>query len=189
MEIIKESKLKGALLIKPIVRGDNRGYFMESYNKKALESIGIFIDFVQDNESLSELRGTVRGLHYQTNPKAQTKLVRCVQGAILDVIVDIRKDSPTYGEWESFELSQDNHHQLLIPKGFAHGFITLTDNAKIQYKVDEYFSLDNDHGIMYDDETLNIDWQVTDCEYTLSEKDKSHPSFHEAENNFYMEGI
>lgn len=188
MEIIKESKLKGALLIKPNVFGDNRGYFVESYSKRSLSRIGIHINFIQDNESLSEHRGTVRGLHYQTNPKAQTKLVRCTQGEILDVIVDMRKDSPTYGEWESFVLSSENHHQLLVPKGFAHGFITLTPNVKVQYKVDEYFSKEHDRGIMFNDEHLNIDWVVNDCEFTLSDKDKVHPSFFDAENNFYMEG-
>ncbi|MEJ9151435.1 dTDP-4-dehydrorhamnose 3,5-epimerase [Bacillus smithii] len=180
-----ETSLPGVLLIEPKVFGDHRGFFMESYNKKLFSEYGLDFDFIQDNHSLSQQAGTIRGLHYQLNPKAQTKLVRVTRGAIYDVIVDIRKGSPTYGKWQGFILSADNKRQLLVPKGFAHGFCTLVENTEVQYKVDEYYSPEHDRGILWNDPSLGIDWPTTDP--ILSEKDTKHPLLVDAEINFEWE--
>ncbi|MED0676152.1 dTDP-4-dehydrorhamnose 3,5-epimerase [Aneurinibacillus thermoaerophilus] len=177
-----ETKFQDVVLLEPKVFGDGRGFFMESYNKAVLEVLGIHIDFVQDNQSLSREAGVLRGLHYQLNPKAQTKLVRVLTGAIYDVVVDIRKNSPTFGQWEAFILSEENKRQLLVPKGFAHGFCTLVPNTQVFYKVDEYYSPEHDRGIAWDDAALNIPWPTS--EPILSEKDKCHPVLAEAEINF-----
>ena len=139
MNIIK-TKFEDAVLIEAKVFGDHRGFFTESYNKEMFKQNGIDIEFIQDNHSLSQQAGTLRGMHYQLNDKAQTKLVRVTRGAIYDVILDIRKSSPTYGEWQGFILSADNKRQLLVPKGFAHGFCTIVENTEVQYKVDELYS-------------------------------------------------
>lgn len=185
MKMIK-TKFDDAFLIETKVFGDNRGFFTESYNKKLFEEHGLNFNFVQDNHSLSVETGTLRGLHYQLNPMAQTKLVRVLSGAIYDVIVDLRKGSPTYGEWEGFILSEDNKRQLLVPKGFAHGFCTIVPNTQVFYKVDEYYSPDHDRGIIWNDQDLGIKWPTD--EPILSQKDQNNPSFSEAENNFIYKG-
>jgi len=173
---------KDALLLEPKVFGDYRGFFMESYNSQVFEELGLSYTFIQDNHSLSAEAGTLRGLHYQLNPFAQTKLVRAVRGAIYDVIVDIRKESPTYGQWQGFILTEENKRQLLVPRGFAHGFCTLVKNTEVIYKVDNYYSAEHDRGISWNDPHLNIDWTVR--EPILSEKDTKHPDLNEAENTF-----
>ncbi|PLT35755.1 dTDP-4-dehydrorhamnose 3,5-epimerase [Bacillus sp. V5-8f] len=180
-----ETNLPGAYLLEPAVFGDHRGFFMESYNKEAFEKIGINIEFVQDNHSLSQTPGTLRGMHYQLESKAQTKLVRVTRGAIYDVIVDIRKGSPTYGQWQGFNLTADNKRQLLVPKGFAHGFCTLVENTEVQYKVDELYSPEHDRGIAWNDPALAIDWPESTP--VLSAKDETHPVLAEADNNFVWE--
>ncbi|MED3931031.1 dTDP-4-dehydrorhamnose 3,5-epimerase [Priestia megaterium] len=184
MNIIK-TKFEDAVLIEPKVFGDHRGFFTESYNKEMFKQNGIDIEFIQDNHSLSQQAGTLRGMHYQLNDKAQTKLVRVTRGAIYDVIVDIRKGSPTYGEWQGFILSADNKRQLLVPKGFAHGFCTIVENTEVQYKVDELYSPEHDRGIAWNDSALNIDWPFNNP--VLSDKDTKHPTLAEADNNFTWE--
>ncbi|WDM21572.1 dTDP-4-dehydrorhamnose 3,5-epimerase [Paenibacillus polymyxa] len=175
-------RLTGASIIEPMVHGDQRGFFMESYNQQVMQNEGITHTFVQDNQSLSADAGVIRGLHYQLNPKAQTKLIRVLTGAIYDVILDIRKSSPTFGQWMSVILSEYNHRQLLVPKGFAHGFCTLVPNTQVLYKVDEYYSPMHDRGILWNDPALSIDWPTS--RIILSEKDKQQPLLKDAENNF-----
>ncbi|WP_088548209.1 dTDP-4-dehydrorhamnose 3,5-epimerase [Paenibacillus aquistagni] len=175
-------KLDGAVILEPVVHGDHRGFFMESYNEQVMEQLGIKYDFIQDNQSLSTEPGVLRGLHYQLNPKAQTKLIRVLTGAIYDVILDIRKSSPNFGQWIGVILSEYNKRQLLVPKGFAHGFCTLTPNTQVLYKVDEYYSPENDHGIIWNDPALDIDWPIS--EPLLSDKDRKHPTLANAELNF-----
>ncbi|KIL38727.1 dTDP-4-dehydrorhamnose 3,5-epimerase [Gordoniibacillus kamchatkensis] len=177
-----ETKLKDVYIIEPQAFGDHRGFFMESYNKKKFEQIGLNFDLIQDNHSLSVEAGTIRGLHYQLNPKAQTKIVRALTGAIYDVVVDIRKSSPTFGQWIGVILSDDNKRQIVVPKGFAHGICTLVPNTQILYKVDEYYSPENDRGILWNDPDLGIDWPTTSP--ILSDKDMKQPRFKEAEINF-----
>jgi dTDP-4-dehydrorhamnose 3,5-epimerase len=179
---IIETKLQGVLVVEADVFGDHRGFFTESYNKQRFHEAGITHDFIQDNHSYSAEAGTLRGLHYQLSPKAQTKLVRAIAGAIYDVVVDIRKDSPTYGEWVGVILSESNKRQILVPKGFAHGFCTLTPHTQVLYKVDEYYSRDHDRGILWSDPDLGIDWPATNV--ILSDKDKVHPVLKDADNNF-----
>lgn len=174
--------LEGAKLIEPVVHGDHRGFFMESYNEKLMHENGIMHNFIQDNHSLSAEPGVLRGMHYQLNPKAQTKLIRVISGSIYDVILDIRKDSPTFGQWQGFILSDANKRQLLVPQGFAHGFCTLAANTQVIYKVDEYYSPEHDRGIAWDDPSLNIDWPVSSP--VLSDKDTRHPLLKDAELNF-----
>lgn len=181
MNIIK-TKLEGVLILEPKRFGDHRGFFQESYSKKVFESFGLNYDLVQDNHSLSVEAGTLRGLHYQTAPKAQTKIVRAVTGAILDVVVDIRKNSPTYGKYISAILSADNNRQIIVPKGFAHGVLTLVKNVHLLYKVDEFYSLENDRGIRWNDPELDVDWNWS--KPILSEKDESAPLLKDADNNF-----
>lgn len=171
--------MEGLYLLEPVVHGDRRGYFMESYNEAILQRHGIRIRFVQDNHSLSAEKGVLRGLHYQLPPKAQTKLVRVLAGAIYDVVVDIRRQSPTFGKWIGITLSEENKRQLLVPKGFAHGFCTLTPNTQVLYKVDEYYAPEYDRGIRWDDPALQIDWPVNDP--VLSDKDRTHPGLERAE--------
>ncbi len=181
MEFIK-TKFVGAYLIKPQVFGDKRGFFMESYSKKEFEKAGIEIDFVQDNHSLSEKKGVLRGLHFQAPPFAQTKLVRVTRGKVYDVIVDLRKDSETFGEWEGFELSGENFQMLLVPRGFAHSFLTLEDNTEFQYKCDEFYHPEVDSGIIWNDPDLKIDWPI--AEPILSEKDSSLGTFKDLNSPF-----
>jgi dTDP-4-dehydrorhamnose 3,5-epimerase len=171
-----------AYLLEPKIFGDHRGFFMESYNTKHFEELGFSFSFIQDNHSLSVDAGTLRGLHYQLDPYAQTKLVRAVRGALYDVILDIRQGSPTYGQWQGFVLTEENKRQLLVPKGFAHGFCTLVKNTEVIYKVDNYYSAEHDRGIQWNDPKLNIDWPI--AEPILSSKDSQHPTFKDAENYF-----
>jgi dTDP-4-dehydrorhamnose 3,5-epimerase len=173
MNFIK-TDLPGVILAKPDVFGDNRGWFFESFSAKKYAEGGITGEFVQDNHSFSETKGTLRGLHYQAEPYAQAKLLRCTRGAILDVAVDIRRDSAFFGKYVSFELSAENFCQLYIPRGFAHGFITLTDNCEVQYKTDNFYDKASDRGIIWNDPEIGIDWG-TDSP-VLSEKDKNHPT-------------
>ncbi|MDQ1003617.1 dTDP-4-dehydrorhamnose 3,5-epimerase [Neobacillus niacini] len=180
---VKETSLPGVKIIEPKVFGDHRGWFMETYNSPKFEELGIEIQFVQDNQSFSAIKGTLRGLHYQLNPKAQTKLVRCTKGAIYDVAIDIRKGSPTFGKWFGLELSAENKKQLLIPKGFAHGFMTLTDDVEVQYKVDELYAPECDRGILWSDPEIGVEWPI-DITPVLSAKDENAPVLSKAENNF-----
>ncbi|WP_445505511.1 dTDP-4-dehydrorhamnose 3,5-epimerase [Niallia sp. 03091] len=182
MKII-DTFIEGLKVLEPTVFGDHRGWFMETYNEAVLKEAGIFIQFVQDNQSFSAVKGTLRGLHYQLNPKAQTKLVRCTKGIIYDVAVDIRKGSSSYGKWFGIELSAENKNQLLIPQGFAHGFMTVTDDVEVQYKVDALYAPECDRGIIWNDSSINIEWPM-DITPVLSEKDKNAPTLEEAENNF-----
>jgi len=168
MEFIKTT-LKDAYLIKPKVFRDERGFFLEFYSKKMFEEQGIRADFVQDNYSLSVKKGVLRGLHFQNPPNEQAKLVRVTKGSVYDVIVDIRKNSETYGKWEGFELSAENFQMLFVPRGFAHAFVTLEDNTEFMYKVDSFYAPESDSGLIWNDSDLAIDWPVKDP--VLSEKD------------------
>lgn len=168
MNIVK-TEIEDVLIIKPKVFRDYRGWFAETYSKHKFLKNGIDIDFVQDNHSMSAKKGTLRGLHFQINPRAQTKLVRCIKGRILDVAVDIRKGSSAYKKWVGVELSEENKKQLLIPKGFAHGFLALTDDVEVQYKVDEYYAPEYDRSIRFDDPEIGVDWGIE--KPILSEKD------------------
>jgi len=178
-----ESKLTGVFILEPTIYGDHRGWFMETYSDSRFKEVGKNLNFVQDNHSFSAERGTLRGLHYQLDPKAQAKLVRCTKGAIYDVAVDIRQGSPNYGNWFGIELTSDNKKQLLIPQGFAHGFITLTDNVEVQYKVDEIYAPECDRGIIWNDPEINIKWPI-DVRPILSEKDEMAPLLKDVDNNF-----
>lgn len=179
---VMDTKLAGVKIMEPKVFKDNRGFFMESFNSQTFAQLGLEYDFIQDNHSLSVDKHVIRGLHYQLNPKAQAKLVRVVTGAIYDVAVDIRKDSPTFGQWIGVTLSEDNYRMLLVPKGFAHGFCTLVENTHVQYKVDEYYSVDDDRGIYWNDPMIGIDWPAVNP--ILSEKDVKQPLLVDAEINF-----
>jgi len=172
------------LLIEPTVHGDSRGYFMESFRQDLLDDfLGYEVNFVQDNESKSS-KGVLRGLHYQLPQSAQAKLVRVIEGKVLDVAVDIRQSSPTFGQYVSKELSSDNRHQLFIPRGFAHGFVVLSDSAIFAYKVDNYYSPADDRGIAFDDKEIGIDWVLKSDELQLSDKDKLQPVLSEAKELF-----
>jgi len=178
--IVEETKLKGCFILEPTVFKDSRGYFFESFNQQKFnESIGLNINFIQDNESFS-VNGTLRGLHYQKGEFAQAKLVRVIKGNVLDVAVDIRKNSPTFGEHISLELSEDNKQQLFIPRGFAHGFVVLSDTAIFSYKCDNFYNKESEGGIIYNDKDLNIDWKLDESELIFSEKDLELPWFKEA---------
>lgn len=181
MEFIK-TDINDLLLIKPKVFGDNRGFFLESYSERYFAEAGIDITFRQDNHSKSEKKGVVRGLHFQLPPHTQTKLVRVTKGAVYDVVVDLRKNSPTYGKWQGFELTAENFMMLLIPHGFAHGFCTLEDNTEFLYKNDNFYAPDFESAIRWDDPILNIDWPVDNA--ILSEKDSVAPLFREFESPF-----
>lgn len=166
--------IDGVILVKPKVFGDNRGFFMENYKKSEFFQNGIDTEFVQDNHS-SSTRGVLRGLHYQVSPKAQAKLVRCVKGKIYDFAVDIRPNSKTFGKWLRVELTEENKNMLFIPRGFAHGFVVLSDEAEIIYKSDNEYSFEHDRGLLWCDKDINIDWGI-DFEPILSEKDKKQPT-------------
>ena len=170
---ITKTKLEGVIIIEPDVFGDNRGFFMESWNKKKMEEAGLYYDFVQDNHSKSTVKGTLRGIHFQKGDKAQAKLVRCVKGAVLDVAVDLRKNSSTFKQWVGVELNEKNKKQLLIPRGFGHGFVTLTDDVEFLYKADNYYAPEADAGIRWNDPDIGIEWGVENP--ILSEKDKKNP--------------
>lgn len=180
-----ETSLPGVYILEPIVHGDHRGYFMETYSQKIFEKLGLNCDFVQDNESFSAKKGTLRGLHFQNNPAAQCKVVRVTHGALLDVAVDIRKGSPYYGKWISVELTAENKRMLFIPRGFAHGFLTLTDDVQFCYKVDNLYNKECDRGIRYDDPVIGVQWGTTDP--ILSEKDMRSPLLEESDCNFTYE--
>ncbi len=176
------------IILEPTVHGDDRGYFVETFRGDKLEEfLGYKINFCQDNESKSS-RGVLRGLHYQLAPAAQTKLVRVIQGRVLDVAVDIRKGSPTFGQSVSVELTAENKKQLLVPRGFAHGFVVLEDDTVFAYKVDNYYSPENDRGILFSDEALNINWQVLESELNLSAKDKVQPKLADT-NDIFEYGV
>ncbi|SDN59162.1 dTDP-4-dehydrorhamnose 3,5-epimerase [Paenibacillus sp. yr247] len=176
------TKLPDVRVFEPTAHGDHRGFFMESYNRQILANLGIHQEFIQDNHSLSVQAGILRGLHYQLAPKAQSKLVRVLSGAVYDVVVDIRKGSPTFGEWVGVILSAENKRQILVPQGFAHGVCTLVPNTQLLYKVDQYYSPQHDRGILWNDPQLGIDWPVSDP--ILSDKDRQHPHLQQAEINF-----
>ena len=178
------TEIPDVIIIEPKVHGDERGYFVETYRTDKLEAfVGYKINFCQDNESKSS-RGVLRGLHYQLHPAAQTKLVRVIQGSVLDVAVDIRKESPTFGKHVCVELTAENKRQLLVPRGFAHGFVVLEDDTIFAYKVDNYYSPENDRGIAFDDIALGIDWKIPKEELLLSEKDTKQPKLSETEDIF-----
>ncbi len=168
--------IEGLVVIEPRVFGDSRGYFFESFSQREFEKEVGQVRFVQDNESKSSY-GVVRGLHFQKPPHTQSKLVRVVKGRVLDVAVDLRRDSKTYGKYFSVELTEDNHLQLFIPKGFAHGFAVLSDEAVFQYKCDEFYAPESEGAIAWDDPDIGVDWQIPEDKVILSEKDKKHPAF------------
>lgn len=187
MEVIK-TNIEGVLIIEPKVFGDNRGYFFESFSQrefdeKVMPILGHSINFVQDNESMSNY-GVMRGLHFQRPPFTQSKLVRCVKGAVLDVAVDIRKGSPTYGQHVAVELTEDNHRQFFVPRGFAHGFAVLSETAIFQYKCDEFYHPEADGGLSIVDSSLGIDWRIPTEKALLSEKDTKHACLKEFESPF-----
>lgn len=171
---IVQTPFAGLLILEPKVFADSRGYFMESYNKQTLHALGIDITFVQDNQSSSR-KGVLRGLHFQYPPYAQTKLVRVLSGSVLDVAVDLRSNEPTFGKCFSLELSSENKRQLLVPKGFAHGFIVRSETAEVFYKCDEFYHQSADAGINGTDEDLKIDWGIPPAEFILSDKDRNLP--------------
>lgn len=182
MEIIK-TEIEGVVIIEPRIFKDDRGYFFESFSEKNFQEQVCKTGFVQDNESKSSY-GVLRGLHFQKPPYAQSKLVRVVQGAVLDVAVDIRKGSPTYGKHVAVELSAENKRQFFVPRGFAHGFVVLSDEVIFQYKCDNYYSSAHEGGIAWNDSYLNIDWKVTAENIVLSEKDKKNTAFREFKSEF-----
>jgi dTDP-4-dehydrorhamnose 3,5-epimerase len=181
---IEATPLQDCFIIHDTVFPDDRGYFFESFNKQTFQKqTGIDINFVQDNQSKS-VRGVLRGLHFQTGDAAQAKLVRVIEGSVYDVAVDLRKSSPTFGQSFGIELTADNHKQLFIPRGFAHGFVVLSQTCIFFYKCDNYYNKSAESGIMYNDTELNIDWQISKDELIVSAKDKINPSFKEAQNFF-----
>lgn len=178
---IRKLGLDGVLEVVPKRFGDDRGFFSETYNASSFSQAGLGLVFVQDNHSLSAAKGVVRGLHYQLPPKAQDKLVRVIRGSIIDVAVDIRKGSPTFGKWISLELSAQKWNQILVPKGFAHGFMTLEENTEVIYKVTDYYSPEHDRAIRFDDPQIGIDWPLPSDQIQLSDKDRAAPGLADAE--------
>ena len=182
-----DTALPGVCIIEPDVHGDARGYFMETYSTRNLAAIGIDTVFVQDNQSFSSQKGILRGIHFQNNPMAQAKLVRVTKGAVLDVAVDLRRGSPTYRQWVAVELSAENKRMLFIPRGFGHGFRTLTDDVEFCYKVDNLYSKECDRGIRYNDPAIGVDWGEVN-ESLLSAKDTTSPLLADSDCNFVFEG-
>lgn len=182
MKVI-ETGIPDLVIIEPKVFGDHRGYFFESYSRQQFEEHGLDYEFIQDNESFSSY-GVLRGLHFQKPPYAQTKLVRVIQGKVWDVAVDCRKGSPTYGEWRGVELSDENKRQFLVPQGFAHGFVVLSETATFAYKCDNFYAPDHEGGIAYNDANLNIDWKIEKDSIRLSEKDEKNPIFVDVDFGF-----
>ena len=183
MKFIPQS-IPDVILIQPEIHGDSRGYFVETFRQDELEqAIGRKINFIQDNESKSS-KGVLRGLHFQMPPFAQSKLVKVIKGKVLDVAVDIRKNSPTFGKYVAIELNDDNKHQLFIPRGFAHGFVVLSDSAIFSYRVDNYYSPKHERGIAFDDKGLGVDWLVPVEQLNLAEKDKNNPTLAQLESCF-----
>ena len=181
--ILEQTPIQDLIIISPKVFNDERGYFFEAYNQAKFQENGIMYNFIQDNQSFST-KGVIRGLHLQINPFAQAKLVRVLQGEILDVAVDLRKDSPTYGQHFSVVLRKKKKKQLMVPHGFAHGFSVLSDTASVLYKVDQLYHKDSERGIRYDDPTLAIDWQVNPADVIVSEKDLILPGFKDIDWEF-----
>ena len=183
MKLIQQS-IEDVILIEPSPHGDDRGYFVETFRQDLLEdAVGYKVNFVQDNESKS-IKGVLRGLHYQLQPFTQAKLVRVIEGSVLDVAVDLRKSSSTFGQHVSLELTAQNKRQLFVPHGFAHGFVVLSDSATFAYKVDNYYAPEHDRGIAFDDDQLKIDWQLSLEVLQLSDKDRAHPSLAHAKDLF-----
>jgi len=183
------TEIEDVIIIEPKVHGDDRGYFVETFREDKLEAfLGFKVNFCQDNESKS-LKGVFRGLHYQLNPASQTKLVRVIQGKVLDVAVDIRKGSPTFGKYVTVELSAENKKQLFVPRGFAHGFVVLEDDTVFAYKVDNYYSPENDRGILFSDSEIGIDWPLEKDEMKLSGKDTQQPLLKDADLFEYGEDL
>ena len=180
---VNTTDFKGLLILEPKILGDSRGYFMETYNAKVFNELGIDYQFVQDNQSKSS-KGVLRGLHYQNAPYAQTKLVRVLSGVILDVVIDLRKTEPTFGKTLIVELSSENKKQLLIPKGFGHGFAVLSETAEVLYKCDEFYNPSSEGGINFLDPVIGIGSKLPALDFTLSQKDKKHPDFINAEFDF-----
>ena len=178
-----KTQFPGLLIFEPTVFEDSRGYFFESYNQKLFSENGIEINFVQDNQALSSF-GIIRGLHFQKNPFAQTKLIRVLSGKIIDAAVDLRKNSPTYGNAYTIELSAENKKQLLIPKGFAHGYSVISETAEVFYKCDAFYHKESEGGILWNDPKLNIDWKIPVDKVVVSEKDARYPSLENCKNNF-----
>ena len=187
MEVIKTA-LEGVVIIEPRIFKDARGYFFESFSQKEFNEKVMPINFVQDNESMSSY-GVMRGLHYQKMPYTQSKLVRCVKGAVLDVAVDIRKGSPTFGQHVAVELTEENHRQFFVPRGFAHGFAVLSETAIFQYKCDNFYAPQADAGIQLMDEELGLDWRIPTADALLSEKDLTHPCLRDAVLDFDIKDI
>ncbi|MBY6006622.1 dTDP-4-dehydrorhamnose 3,5-epimerase [Salipiger bermudensis] len=185
---IQDTALLGVKILTPQRFGDNRGFFSESWNRARMAEHGLDHDFVQDNHSLSATQGTVRGLHFQSPPHAQAKLVRCGRGRLFDVAVDIRKGSPSYGKWIGVELSFENGHQLLIPEGFLHGFVTREPDTEIIYKCSDYYAPDCDGAVRFDDPEIGIDWGLDSSEAVLSEKDAAAPLLKDFDSPFLFEG-
>lgn len=182
---VTETKVKDVYVLEPDVFGDNRGWFMESWSQQKMEETGLFYNFVQDNHSFSATKGTLRGLHFQKGDAAQAKLVRVSKGAVMDVAVDMRKGSPTYKQWVGVELSAENKKQLLIPRGFLHGFVTLTDDVEFLYKADNYYNAEADRGIRYNDPAIGVDWNVENP--VISEKDGKNPFLADSDIDFVYE--
>lgn len=183
---VERLELPEIIVVTPKRFGDSRGYFEETYNRQSFHEAGIAAAFVQDNQSLSAQRGTVRGLHFQTPPHAQAKLVRVLAGSILDVAVDIRRDSPRYGRWCGAVLSAENGKQLLVPRGFAHAFCTLEPNTIVAYKVDAFYSGPHDGGLRFDDPEIGIEWPIAASDAVVSDKDRNLPSFKDFQSPFTM---
>jgi len=181
MKVIK-TNIEGLYIIEPRVFGDNRGWFMESWSQKKMEEAGLHYNFIQDNHSYSSVKGTLRGLHFQKGSHSQAKLVRCAKGAVLDIAVDLRKGSPTYKKWYSIELSAENKKQFLIPRGFAHGFLTLTDEVEFLYKADNYYNFESDRNIIWNDEEIGVEWGISNP--ILSEKDAKAPKLCDSDADF-----
>lgn len=181
MNVIK-TELEGVFILETRLFGDHRGWFAESWSKKTMEEAGLFYDFVQDNHSFSAQKGTLRGIHFQLSPMSQAKLVRCTKGAVWDVAVDLRKDSATYKKWVAVELNEDNKRQLLIPRGFGHAFLTLTEDVEFLYKTDQYYSPAYDRSIAWNDPVINIQWPIDNP--ILSNKDKGAPQLKDSIVNF-----
>jgi dTDP-4-dehydrorhamnose 3,5-epimerase len=179
---ITNTLIEDLLIVEPNVFGDSRGWFSETYNEKVFKENGIPIKFIQDNHSYSSQKGVLRGLHFQNEPYAQTKLVRCTKGKIWDVAVDLRKSSPTYLKWFGVELTAENHKMLLVPQGFAHGFVTLEKDCEVQYKVDNFYDKNSDRSIKYNDQDINITWPIN--KVILSDKDINAPLLKDSDVNF-----
>lgn len=181
MNVIK-TKLEDVFILEPKIFGDSRGWFTESWSKQTMEETGLFYEFVQDNHSFSAQKGTLRGIHFQLNPYAQAKIVRCTRGAVLDIVVDLRKSSPDYKKWVAVELNEQNKRQFLIPRGFGHAFLTLTDSVEFLYKADQYYSAEHDRSIAWNDPEIDIQWPGGN--FILSQKDRKAPLLKDSDINF-----